>query len=371
MTTILDLAPAAAEAALAGWLAEAGEPAYRVTQLVPRLWQRPVRRWADATELPQALRRSLDTAWPLPALTREVQQESRDGTRKMLWRLPDGEAVESVLIPEGARRTLCISSQAGCPLRCAFCATGTMGLKRNLAAWEIAAQVRELLLGPEPVKPTNVVFMGMGEPLLNWDAVDTALTLLNHGAALGIGARHITVSTVGILPALAQLARRPEQFRLAVSLHAPTSALRLTLMPIEKRYRLPEVLAALHAFRRRVTFEYVMIQGVNDRDEDLLALVQIAKAAGAMVNLLPLHPGGAPGLTPTPGARIASFAAGLRRRGVAAVARRSRGLDIAAACGQLRVARGEVSGEVAAEADGDVDQPAGVGGVAHRPRADA
>src|SRR5262249_46803554 len=151
------------------------------------------------------------------------------------WRLPDGEAIESVLIPEGKRRTLCISSQAGCPLRCAFCATGTMGLHRNLDAWEIAAQVRQLLLEPGAEKATNIVFMGMGEPLLNWPAVSAALTILNDADGIGIGARHITVSTVGILPGMAELAKRPEQFRLAISLHAPTSPQRLSLMPIEKK----------------------------------------------------------------------------------------------------------------------------------------
>jgi 23S rRNA (adenine2503-C2)-methyltransferase len=321
--------------------------------------------WADATELPRPLRDALDGAWPLPRLVLETRQQSADGTVKFLWRLPDGEAIESVLIPEGSRRTLCISSQAGCPLKCAFCATGTMGLHRNLDPWEIAAQVRELMLASEPVKPTNVVFMGMGEPLLNWPAVDTALTLLNHPGALGIGARHITVSTVGILPALAELARRPEQFRLAVSLHAPTSALRLSLMPIEKRYRLPDVLEAIKAFKRRVTFEYVMIDGVNDREEDLAALARIARQAGAMVNLLPLHPGGAGSLVPAPRHQLAAFAAALRHRGVEAVARRSRGLDIAAACGQLRIAR-EPGREVAADPHGDVDETARVGGLPHR-----
>jgi 23S rRNA (adenine2503-C2)-methyltransferase len=361
VTNLLGLPPDAAGAALAPWLAARGEPGYRLSQLLPRLWQRPVGAWADATELPGALRRSLDAEWALPRLGLETSQESADGTRKFLWRLPDGEAIESVLIPEGKRLTLCISSQAGCPLRCAFCATGTMGLLRNLEAWEIAAQVRELMLAAEPVKPTNVVFMGMGEPLLNWPAVDTALTLLNHPDALGIGARHITVSTVGILPALAKLARRPEQFRLAVSLHAPSSALRLSLMPIEKRYRLPDVLEAIKAFRRRVTFEYVLIDGVNDREEDLAALARSARAAGALVNLLPLHPGGAPGLVPAPRQRLASFAAGLRRRGVEAVARRSRGLDIAAACGQLRIARSKSGREVAADAHGDVHEAARIG----------
>ncbi len=361
MSTVLDLAPEAAAAALAAWLAERGEPPYRLTQLLPRLWQRPVGRWADAMELPRALRELLDAEWPLPRLAMETRQVSADGTEKFLWRLPDGDAIESVLIPEGGRRTLCVSSQAGCPLKCAFCATGTMGLHRNLEAWEIAAQVRELMLGEAPLKPTNVVFMGMGEPLLNWAAVSAALTLLNHPGALGIGARHITVSTVGILPALRELARRPEQFRLAISLHAPSSALRLSLMPIEKRYRLPQVLEAIQAFKRRVTFEYVMIQGVNDRDEDLAALARIAKEAGAMVNLLPLHPGGAPGLVPAPARSVATFAARLRRRGVEAVARRSRGLDIAAACGQLRIARGGAGREVAAQPHRDVHEPAGVG----------
>ena len=366
MTNLLDLAPEAARAELQAWLAGRGEAPYRLSQLVPRLWQRPVRRWADATDVPIALREALDAAFPLPSLELETRQVSRDGTEKSLWRLPDGEAVESVLIPEGSRRTLCISSQAGCPLRCAFCATGTMGLKRNLQAWEIAAQVRELLLEAEPVKPTNVVFMGMGEPLLNWPAVSTALTLLNHPEGLAIGARHITVSTVGILPALAELAKRPEQFRLAVSLHAPTSAVRLKLMPIEKRYRLPALLEALGAFRRRVTFEYVLIAGVNDRDEDVVELAKIARKTGAMVNLLPLHPGGAADLVPADGRRLAGFAANLRRRGVEAVARRSRGLDIAAACGQLRAMRGEPGGEVAAEPHGDVHEAARVGRLTHR-----
>jgi 23S rRNA (adenine2503-C2)-methyltransferase len=367
MSRLLDVPPAEAAAALAAWLEARGELRYRLDQMLPRLWQRPVRRWADATDLPGGLRAALDEAWPLGNLEPAVRQESRDGTVKLLWRLEDGEAIESVLIPEGARRTLCISSQAGCPLRCAFCATGTMGLHRNLAAWEIAAQARELLLLPEPVKPTNVVFMGMGEPLLNWTAVSVALTILNDPRGLGIGARHITVSTVGIVPALAELAKRPEQFRLAISLHAPTSAIRLSLMPIEKKYGLEQVLAAIKAFKRRVTFEYVLIGGVNDRPEDAVELARLAKQAGAMVNLLPLHPGGAAPLERSPGRRMHAFAASLRRRGVEAVLRKSRGLDIAAACGQLRtLALGEQPGDVAAQPDGDVHQAVRVRRRAHR-----
>jgi 23S rRNA (adenine2503-C2)-methyltransferase len=212
-----------------------------------------------------------------------------------------------------------------------------MGFRRNLSAAEIAAQVREVILLDPLLSPTNVVFMGMGEPLLNWDAVDTALTILNHADGLGIGALHITVSTVGILPGVARLAQRPEQFRLAVSLHAPTPELRHELMPIEKKYRLGDVVAALGRFRRRVTLEYVLIGGRNDALEHADRLAQLARPLGALVNLLPLHPGGAPGLTPSPRAQMLAFERRLKRRGVEAVLRRSRGLDISAACGQLRV----------------------------------
>jgi len=334
---LLDRVPAAARAALAAWVTDRGLPAYRVNQMVRRLWQAPVAAWSEATELPVALRHELTTAFPLGRLPLDVEQQSVDGTRKYLWRLADGEAVESVLIPSGSRRTLCISSQAGCALRCSFCATGRMGFRRNLSAFEIAAQVREIVLRNPADLPTNIVFMGMGEPLLNWPAVDAALTILNSPEGLGIGARHITVSTVGILPGLAAFAARPEQFRLAISLHAPTSAQRLGIMPIEKKYDLAAVLRAAAAFRKRVTFEYVMIGGVNDRDADADRLAKLARGLGALVNILPLHPGGAPDLTPTPGERIRGFAARLRNQGVEATVRRSRGLDIDAACGQLRV----------------------------------
>jgi len=334
---LLGLIPDAARAALGEWLTTRGGPAYRLRQVLPRLWQRPVRAWADASELPAELRTRLDAAFPLSRLTLGTRQVSSDGTEKFLWTLADGEAIESVLIPEGKRRTLCISSQAGCALGCVFCATGRMGFRRNLSVAEIAGQVRELLLLDPAPKPTNVVFMGMGEPLLNWDAVDATLTVLNHPDGLGIGARHITVSTVGILPSLAKLARRPEQFRLALSLHAPTAALRHELMPIEKKYKLPDVLAALQQFRRRVTLEYVLIGGRNDSLETADQLARLARPLGALVNLLPLHPGGAPELTPTGRAQMLAFERRLRARGVEAVLRRSRGLDISAACGQLRV----------------------------------
>lgn len=334
---LLNMAPDDAEHRVAAWVAEQGAPPYRVDQIVPRLWARPIGAWDDATDLPRALIAGLEQWSPILRLERQAHQTSADGTVKFLWRLPDGLSVESVWIPEGKRRTLCISSQVGCAFGCVFCATGRMGFERHLEPWEIAGQVRELALDPAFGKPTNVVFMGMGEPLHNWDGVDAALTILNDARCLGIGARHITVSTVGILPRLAQLAARREQFRLAISLHAATTERRMAIMPIEKKYPIDRLVRSLEAFARRVTFEYVLIRGANDSLADAEALARIAAPLGALVNLLPLHPGGAPGLEPTSGAQTRRFARRLRELGVKATLRRSRGLDISAACGQLRV----------------------------------
>ena len=331
------MTPTAARETLRHWLAARSHPAYRAGQILHRLWQAPLSRWSEASDLPVSLRAELTDAYPLPRLTADIIQQSADGTRKYLWRLDDNEAIESVLIPSGKRRTLCISSQAGCALGCTFCATGRMGNRRNLTPFEIAGQIREVVLRDPADKPTNVVFMGMGEPLLNWPAVDTALSILNSSEGFGIGARHITVSTVGILPGLVEFAKRPEQFRLAISLHATTSGQRLSIMPIEKKYDLEAVLKAAESFRRRVTFEYVMIGGVNDSDADADRLGVLARRLGGLVNILPLHPGGAPDLTPTAAPRIRTFSERLRNQGVEASVRRSRGLDINAACGQLRV----------------------------------
>jgi 23S rRNA (adenine2503-C2)-methyltransferase len=334
---LLDVSPSKAHTLLRDWVSERGLPSYRVGQIHRRLWQTPIRSWTEATDLPVTLRAELEEVFPLPSLMADTIQQSADGTRKYLWRLHDGEAIETVLIPSGTRRTLCISSQAGCALGCTFCATGRMGFRRNLSAFEVAGQVREVVLRSPADKPTNIVFMGMGEPLLNWPAVNTTLTILNSPEGFAIGARHITVSTVGILPGMAEFARRPEQFRLAISLHAPTEAQRIGIMPIEKKYGLESVLKAAEAFKKRITFEYVMIAGVNDSDADADQLARLARRMGALVNILPLHPGGAPDLTPTTGSRIRSFADRLRNQGIEAVVRRSRGLDINAACGQLRV----------------------------------
>ena len=351
---LLNLTPDEAETRVTAAMLELGQPSYRVAQVVRRLWQVPARSFADMSELPAVLRAALDERFELPRLELAVEQLSTDGTRKFLFRLADGEAIEAVAIPDGTRVTLCISSQAGCALRCAFCATGAMGFSRNLSAFEIAGQAREMRLLDEPVVVTNIVFMGMGEPLMNWKAVSSALTLLNDPRALGIGARHITISTVGILPGIVALGERPEQFRLAISIHAPTDELRRTLMPINTKYPLSDVIAAAKVFERRVTFEYVMLGGVNDGIEQVRALGQLARECGAFVNLIPLHPGGSQGFVPTAANEISRFARLLRDRGVEVAVRKSRGIDIAAACGQLRVERMGRRAPRPAEQHGDV-----------------
>ena len=336
---LLDLTPDAAVTRLDGFFASRGEPRYRAKQVARRLWVQPAPDFASMSELPTELRGALDEHFIIPRLSIATRQKSNDGTEKFLFQLADGQGVETVAIPEGDRLTLCISSQAGCALACAFCATGAMGFQRNLDVHEIAGQVREMRMLAPAIDVTNIVFMGMGEPLMNWKAVSPALTILNSPDGLGIGARHITVSTVGILPGIVALGERPEQFRLALSIHAPTEAQRQALMPVNTKYPLADVIEAAKAFDRRVTFEYVMLGGVNDGIEDALNLARLARECRAFVNLIPLHPGGAMGFTPTAASEIVRFSRQLRREGVEVAIRKSRGKDIAAACGQLRVER--------------------------------
>jgi 23S rRNA (adenine2503-C2)-methyltransferase len=350
---LLDMLPAAAEDSLRAFSASHGQPAYRAAQVLQHLWKSPRGGFEDMTELPVAFRQELEAAFEIPRLSVSARQKSTDGTEKFLFRLHDGEHIETVAIPEGSRLTLCISSQAGCALQCSFCATGAMGFSRNLALYEIAGQVREVALLTGSL-PTNIVFMGMGEPLMNWKAVDPTLTVLNDPKGFGIGARHITVSTVGVLPGIVALGERKEQFRLAISIHAPSDALRRTLMPINTKYPLAQVIEAARVFDRRVTFEYVMLHGVNDLEEHAHQLADLAKRCKAFVNLIPLHPGGTGNFVPTTPQSIAAFARKIRSRGVEVAIRKSRGKDIAAACGQLRVERQRRRMPVGAEKDSDV-----------------
>ncbi len=350
---LLDMLPADAEAALSAFAASHGQPAYRATQVLQHLWMSPRDGFDAMAQLPLSFREELTQNFDVPRLALSARQLSSDGTEKFLFRLSDGEHIETVAIPEGSRLTLCISSQAGCALQCSFCATGAMGFSRNLRTHEIAGQVREVVLLTGR-KPTNIVFMGMGEPLMNWNAVGPTLSILNDEKGLGIGARHITVSTVGILPGIVALGERREQFRLAISIHAPNDELRRTLMPINTKYPLAEVIEAARVFDRRVTFEYVMLGGVNDEEEHAIELADLAKRCKAFVNLIPLHAGGAGNFVPTTPQAIAAFARRIRARGVEVAIRKSRGKDIAAACGQLRVERQPRRSPVAADKHGDI-----------------
>jgi 23S rRNA (adenine2503-C2)-methyltransferase len=351
---LLDIIPSEAEERLRGFAVEHGEKPFRGSQVVRHLWQNPAESFAAMTDLPVAFRSLLEEHFTIPRLTLATRQMSSDGTEKFLFRLDDGEFIETVAIPEGSRLTLCISSQAGCALQCAFCATGAMGFSRNLQMFEIAGQVREMRLLTPPKQVTNVVFMGMGEPLMNWKAVDPALTVLNAPSGLGIGARHITVSTVGVLPGIVALGERSEQFRLAISIHAPNDELRQSLMPINTKYPLSSVIDAAKVFDRRVTFEYVMLGGINDGAEQAMQLADLARECGAFVNLIPLHPGGAGNFTPSSPQQIQWFARRLRAQRIEVAVRKSRGMDIAAACGQLRVERQRRRTPIGAEKDGNV-----------------
>ncbi|MGH7506688.1 MAG: 23S rRNA (adenine(2503)-C(2))-methyltransferase RlmN [Longimicrobiales bacterium] len=338
---LLDLLPEDAERTLEEHFARRGQPRYRVKQALAWLYERDALRFDEMTDLPAAERAALAAAFGLAAPEPATVSRSADGTVKQLWRLADGELIESVLIPTGERLTLCMSSQAGCAMACVFCATGWSGYRRQLTTGEIVAQFRGARrwstdhgLGPI----TNVVFMGMGEPLANRKAIMPALTLLNHGYRLG--ARRITVSTVGVVPGILELARRPELFRLAVSLHAPDPTLRRKLVPLERKHPLPELLDALRAFEaaggRRITFEYVMIDGLNDAPEHARALAALVREFPSHINLIPFNPIPGTDWRPSRPDRLRAFAAILEHERVPATIREPRGRDIAAACGQLR-----------------------------------
>jgi 23S rRNA (adenine2503-C2)-methyltransferase len=338
---LLSLTPDPLREVLGEHFAARGQPRYRAGQVERWIFEGLAPSWEAMTDLPFEEREALAGRFTLGEAEEAGVQRSTDGTVKHVWRLSDGELVESVLIPSEDRLTLCISSQAGCAMGCTFCATGWGGFDRQLTAGEIVAQYRasrrwaeEHGLGPI----TNIVYMGMGEPLANRGPVHDSLTLLNHG--YGVGARRITVSTVGVVPGILELAERPEQFGLALSLHAPVSELRRELIPLEKRYPLPDVLEALRAFDaaggRRITFEYTMIAGVNDAVELIEPLADLAAAVRAFVNLIPYNPIPYQEWRPSAAERIRHFAAGLERRGVAVAVRETRGRDIDAACGQLR-----------------------------------
>ncbi len=344
------------------WLVERGEPPFRAKQLYSWLYRHLVTGFSAMTNLPQVLRdRLVQEASIGPMVVRSELHSKDDRTRKILLELSDGKLIESVLMlypPIGessARATVCVSSQAGCAFGCTFCATGQMGFDRHLSAGEIVAQVlffaRELrtapwaaegLPGSAPIDHiTNIVLMGMGEPLHNYDNVLRALRILNSPDGFNLGARHMTVSTVGLVPAIRKLSQEPLQVNLAISLHAPTDELRSQTMPVNKKYPLLELLSAcrdyIDATGRQVTFEYVLLAGVNDTAQSAHQLGELLAPLKqfAHVNCIPVNATSAD-YRPPGGEAIRAFRDILFEHGVSNSVRAERGDDIAAACGQLR-----------------------------------
>ena len=335
---LTELTRAELEAALAA----EGLERYRARQIFHWVFRRGATSFAEMTDLPAARRETLAERFRIstpPIARRDV---SEDGTEKFLIALQDGRQVESVFIPRTPHDTFCVSTQVGCAMGCAFCLTATMGLVRNLTAGEIVGQVRALA-GALDLRDSrfNIVFMGMGEPLHNYDATMAAVRILTDEHGFAVHPRRITVSTVGLVPAMERLAAEDVMPRLAVSLHAPTDEQRAALVPVNRKYPIAEIIAACRRFpparRARITFEYVLLSGVNDSPEDARKLAALLQDLRVKVNLIPLNPAaGIPFERPSD-ERIDAFGRTLADRGITVMVRKSRGRDIRAACGQLAV----------------------------------
>lgn len=338
---------------LEAWLATLAVPAWRARQVLDAVWRGPATSLSEVRTLPATLRQELDTAFRFDSLAATDLRPAEDGrTEKALHRLSDGALIESVLMHYPARprqrerNTLCISSQAGCAVGCPFCATGELGPGRDLEVAEIVDQVRHASrrLAAKGRHVTNVVFMGMGEPLLNLDNVLGAVQALSDPVRLGLGARHVTVSTSGVVPGIRRLTALGPQFTLAISLHAARDSLRDVLVPLNRRWPVAEVVAAARehgrATGRRITYEVTMIGGINDTPADATALADLLHGDHAHVNLIPMNPVAHTPWMASPMAVIEQFAATLRRAGISTTIRRNRGQAIGAACGQLAAERG-------------------------------
>jgi 23S rRNA (adenine2503-C2)-methyltransferase len=354
---------------LAAWLEARGEPAYRATQVLAGVHRPHVASFGDLSDVPDSLRTELADAFRFSSIA-DSHVIGADGglTAKAVHELADGQRIESVLMrypgrnDAAERTTICISSQAGCAVNCPFCATGQAGFGRQLTAGEIVDQVLHWhrppwsALGDASRGHYNIVFMGMGEPLNNADRVFTAVRLLNDPDRLGIGARHITVSTSGVVPGMDRMVDELPQVNLAISLHAATDALRDELVPINRKWPVEEVVLAGRRFAartgRRVSLEYVMIDGVNDTEEQAAGLARLAAGWRSHVNLIPLNPTPGSRWSGTPPARIAEFIRALEAGGIAVTVRDTRGREIDAACGQLHAQlAGKALRQVRAEAN--------------------
>jgi 23S rRNA (adenine2503-C2)-methyltransferase len=328
-------------------MGEWGQPNYRAAQVLEWVYKKRAESFAQMSSLPAALRGALEERFEFATLEPVRVLGSEDTTRKYLFRLGDGALIETVLIPASPalygeasdRRTLCVSTQVGCAYGCKFCASGLDGWSRNLGPGEIVGQiVRVEKLSGERV--SNLVFMGMGEPLANFKNLQPALEILNAPWGVEIGARRITISTSGLAPQIRQLAELPMQVRLAVSLHGATDGVREQIMPVNKKYPLSQLLEACEYFaqrrKQRITFEYILIRGVNDRPDDAVALAEVTRRVGAKVNCIPYNTVEGLEWERPEEAQQELFMSVLKRAGVAATLRREKGHDIAAACGQLR-----------------------------------
>ena len=324
-----------------------GQPAYRGKQVADWLYKKRVGSYEEMTDLPQVLREQLAAEFAFPQAEVVRVLGSKDTTQKFLFRLRDGNLIEAVLIPASPalygersdRRTICVSSQVGCAYGCKFCASGLDGWTRNLDAGEIVQQLMAVEHASGE-KIDNVVFMGMGEPLANLKNLKRALTIINAPWGLGIGARHITVSTSGLAPQIRELADDPTQFRLALSLHGATDEVRSQIMPVNRKYPLKVLLEACDYYvakKRRIMFEYILIAGINDTDEQAHALARIAQRLSAKINLIPYNTVEGLNWSRPSRARQERFHSILRQHGVVSTLRREKGHDIAAACGQLRL----------------------------------
>ena len=337
------------------WLMDRDEPAYRADQILQWVHQKGATDWSTMSNLPGTLRKQLFESFQFSSVEPAKEQGSLDTTLKFLWKLDDGQLVESVLIPANPalygessdRHTLCVSTQVGCAYGCRFCASGLEGFKRNLTPAEIVDQVlaveriRRDAAGARDRLITNLVIMGMGEPMANYDNLLAALEILNADWGTGIGARKITISTSGLVPRIRELAQQPKQYRLAISLHGATDTVREQIMPINRRYPLKELAAAAVEYQSMkngmITLEYILIEGINDHFDQVVPLAQLAKQLRAKVNLIPYNQvDGLKWNRPSVVAQDA-FLDGLKALGTPVTLRREKGHDIDAACGQLRL----------------------------------
>ncbi|MTH52693.1 23S rRNA (adenine(2503)-C(2))-methyltransferase RlmN [Bacillus mangrovi] len=324
------------------WLEENGEKGFRAQQIFDWLFVKRVTSFEEMSNLSKELRQKLEAGFTLTTLKTLIQQTSGDGTMKFLFELHDGSSIETVLMKHEYGNSICVTTQVGCRIGCTFCASTLGGLKRNLEAGEIVAQVVKVQKALDELgeRVSSVVIMGIGEPFDNYDAMMSFLKIINHDKGLNIGARHITVSTSGIIPKIYKFADEKLQINFALSLHAPNNEIRSRLMPINKAYKLPDLMDSIRYYvnktGRRISFEYGLFGGVNDQVEHAEELAQLIKGIKCHVNLIPVNYVPERDYVRTPREQIFAFEKTLKERGVNVTIRREQGSDIDAACGQLR-----------------------------------